>query len=232
MSRRFNNHPLGKMMSADDKKKAAALAAMDFLDDARIIGVGTGSTVNHFIDALAGIKGRIEGAVSSSEASTERLKSHGIPVLDLNSTGDLDVYVDGADEATKHLQLIKGGGGALTREKIVAEASRRFICIADDSKLVDILGSFPLPVEVIPMARSMVARKLSAMGGQPELRTGFTTDNGNVILDVHNLEIIEPGKMETDINNIPGVVTCGLFAHRGADVLLLGGDDGVKSITL
>ena len=217
-------------MSADDKKKAAAVAAMDYLDNARVIGVGTGSTVNHFIDALAGIKADIEGAVSSSEASTERLKKHGIPVLDLNSTGDLDVYVDGADEATKHLQLIKGGGGALTREKIVAAASRRFICIADDTKLVDVLGSFPLPIEVIPMARSMVARRLSAMGGQPELREGFTTDNGNIILDVHNLEIMEPGKLESAINDIPGVVTCGLFAHRGADVLLLGGDDGVKVI--
>ncbi|MDX1443433.1 MAG: ribose-5-phosphate isomerase RpiA [Gammaproteobacteria bacterium] len=218
-------------MSADDKKKAAALAAMDYLDDARIIGVGTGSTVNHFIDALATISDRIEGAVSSSEASTERLKKNGIPVLDLNSTGDLDVYVDGADEATKHLQLIKGGGGALTREKIVAAASRKFICIADDSKLVDILGTFPLPIEVIPMARSMVARRLSAMGGQPELREGFTTDNGNIILDVHNLEIMEPSKLESQINDIPGVVTCGLFAHRGADVLLLGGDDGVKVIS-
>ena len=218
-------------MTPDDKKRAAALAALDYLDDARIIGVGTGSTVNHFIDALAGIRDRIEGAVSSSEASTARLKAIGIPVLDLNSTGDLDVYVDGADEATRHLQLIKGGGGALTREKIVAEASRRFICIADDSKLVDVLGVFPLPVEVIPMARSLVARKLAALGGRPELRSGFTTDNGNVILDVHNLQIMEPAKLESRINDIPGVVTCGLFALRPADVLLLGEDNGVRDLT-
>lgn len=217
-------------MSSDNKKRAAALAALDYLDDARIIGVGTGSTVNHFIDALASIRTRIEGTVSSSEASTARLKKLGIPVLDLNSTGDLDVYVDGADEATRHLQLIKGGGGALTREKIVAAASRRFICIADDSKLVDVLGEFPLPVEVIPMARSLVARKLTALGGRPELRAGFTTDNGNVILDVHNLRIMEPAKLESQINDIPGVVTCGLFALRPADVLLLAGDTGVTSI--
>jgi len=217
-------------MNSDDRKRAVAVAALDHLDDVRIVGVGTGSTVNHFIDALAGIRGRIEGAVSSSEASTTRLKKLGIPVLDLNSTGDLDVYVDGADEATRHLHLIKGGGGALTREKIVAAASRRFICIADDSKLVDVLGEFPLPVEVIPMARSLVARKLTALGGRPELRTGFTTDNGNVILDVHNLEILEPAKLESRINDIPGVVTCGIFALRPADVLLLGGEDGVKEM--
>lgn len=218
-------------MTADEKKRAAAIAALDYLDDARIIGVGTGSTVNYFIDALATIRSRIEGTVSSSDASSQRLKRLGIPVLDLNSTGDLDVYVDGADEATRHMQLIKGGGGALTREKIVAEACRKFICIADDSKLVDVLGTFPLPVEVIPMARSLVARKLTAMGGRPSLREGFTTDNGNVILDVHNLEIIEPSKIENRINNIPGVVTCGIFAHRPADVLLLAGDDGVRAIT-
>lgn len=215
-------------MSSDDKKRLAAIAALDYLDDVRIVGVGTGSTVNYFIDALAGIRSRIEGAVSSSDASTARLKKIGIPVLDLNSTGDLDVYVDGADEATRHLQLIKGGGGALTREKIVAAASRQFICIADDSKLVDVLGTFPLPVEVIPMARSLVARKLTAFGGRPELRAGFTTDNGNVILDVHNLQIMEPAKLESQINDIPGVVTCGLFAMRPADVLLLGDDSGVK----
>lgn len=218
-------------MSSDNNKRGAALAALDHLDDARIIGVGTGSTVNHFIDALASIRNRIEGTVSSSEASTARLKKLGIPVLDLNSTGDLDVYVDGADEATRHLQLIKGGGGALTREKIVATASRRFVCIADDSKLVDVLGEFPLPVEVIPMARSLVARKLTALGGRPELRAGFTTDNGNVILDVHNLKIMEPARLESQINDIPGVVTCGLFALRPADVLLLGGDGGVETLT-
>lgn len=218
-------------MTADEKKRAVAIAALDYLDDARIIGVGTGSTVNYFIDALATIRSRIEGTVSSSDASSQRLKRLGIPVLDLNSTGDLDVYVDGADEATRHMHLIKGGGGALTREKIVAEASRKFICIADDSKLADVLGTFPLPVEVIPMARSLVARKLTAMGGRPSLREGFTTDNGNVILDVHNLEIVEPSKIENRINNIPGVVTCGIFAHRPADVLLLAGDDGVRAIT-
>lgn len=215
-------------MSPDDKKRTAALAALDHLDDARVIGVGTGSTVNHFIDALASIRSRIDGAVSSSEASTERLKRLHIPVLDLNNTGDLDVYVDGADEATRHLQLIKGGGGALTREKIVAEASRRFVCIADDSKLVDVLGAFPLPVEVIPMARSLVARKLAALGGRPVLREDFTTDNGNVILDVHNLEILEPAALEARINNIPGVVSCGIFGIRPADILLLGGDNGVE----
>lgn len=217
-------------MSADEKKKAAALAAMEYLGDARIIGVGTGSTVNHFIDALAGVKDQIEGAVSSSEASTERLISIGIPVLDLNNAGTLDIYVDGADEATRNLHLIKGGGGALTREKIVAEASRKFVCIADDSKLVDVLGEFPLPVEVIPMARSMVARKLTAMGGQPELREGFTTDNGNIILDVRNLDLTDAVAMEKRINQIPGVVTVGLFACRPADVLLLAGDDGVTTI--
>ncbi|HEX6929555.1 MAG TPA: ribose-5-phosphate isomerase RpiA [Gammaproteobacteria bacterium] len=217
-------------MSPEDKKRAAAIAALDHLDSARVVGVGTGSTVNHFIDALAGIRHRIEGAVSSSDASSARLKKAGIPILDLNSTGGLDVYVDGADEATRHLQLIKGGGGALTREKIVAEASQRFVCIADDSKLVDVLGEFPLPVEVIPMARSLVARKLAALGGRPALREGFTTDNGNVILDVHNLKILEPAKLESCINNIPGVVTCGIFALRPADVLLLGGGNGVKAL--
>lgn len=217
-------------MNPDDRKRSAALAALEYLDGARIIGVGTGSTVNHFIDALAGTRDRIEGAVSSSNASTARLKAAGIPVLDLNNTGDLDVYVDGADEATRHLQLIKGGGGALTREKIVAAASRRFVCIADDSKLVDVLGEFPLPVEVIPMARSLVARKLAVLGGRPELRSGFTTDNGNVILDVHNLDMLDPAALESRINDIPGVVACGLFAIRPADVLLLGGDKGVETL--
>ncbi|MDX1455268.1 MAG: ribose-5-phosphate isomerase RpiA [Gammaproteobacteria bacterium] len=217
-------------MSADAKKKAAALAAMDYLGDARTIGVGTGSTVNHFIDALADRRDQIEGAVSSSEASTERLKAIGIPVVDLNHAGGLDIYVDGADEATRNLHLIKGGGGALTREKIVAEASRTFVCIADDSKLVDVLGAFPLPVEVIPMARSLVARKLTALGGQPELRDGFTTDNGNIILDVRNLDLTDAVGMEETINQMPGVVTVGLFAKRPADILLLAGDDGVKTI--
>jgi ribose 5-phosphate isomerase A len=217
-------------MSAEDKKKRAAEAAMACLEDARIVGVGTGSTVNHFIDALAAIKGRLEGAVSSSEASTQRLKKLGIPVLDLNSAGDIPVYVDGADEANRHLQLIKGGGGALTREKIVAAASRRFVCIADDSKLKDVLGTFPLPVEVIPMARSYVARQLVKLGGQPEWRQGFVTDNGNVILDVHGLRILDPPKLESAINDIAGVVCVGIFALRPADVLLIAHDDRVEKL--
>ena len=217
-------------MSAEDKKKRAAEAAMACLEDARIVGVGTGSTVNHFIDALAAIKGRLEGAVSSSEASTQRLKKLGIPVLDLNSAGDIPVYVDGADEANRHLQLIKGGGGALTREKIVAAASRRFVCIADDSKLKDVLGTFPLPVEVIPMARSYVARQLVKLGGQPEWRQGFVTDNGNVILDVHGLRILDPPKLESAINDIAGVVCVGIFALRPAEVLLIAHDDRVEKL--
>jgi ribose 5-phosphate isomerase A len=218
-------------MNADAQKRRAAEAALAHLGDARIIGVGTGSTVNHFIAALAGLRDRIEGAVSSSEASTARLRAAGIPVLDLNSTGTLDVYVDGADEADRHLRLIKGGGGALTREKIVAAASRRFVCIADASKLVDVLGRFPLPVEVIPMARSYVARELVRRGGQPVLREGFVTDNGNVILDVRNLTITDPPGLEAELNDIPGVVTVGLFALRPADVLLLGDDAGVRTLT-
>ncbi|HET7650711.1 MAG TPA: ribose-5-phosphate isomerase RpiA [Gammaproteobacteria bacterium] len=215
-------------MGSDEYKRRAALEALNRLEDAAVIGVGTGSTVNHFIDALAGIKGRLDGAVSSSEASTARLKKLGIPVLDLNAVGELDVYVDGADEANPHLQLIKGGGGALTREKIVAAASRRFICIVDDSKLVPVLGAFPLPVEVIPMARSYVARELVKLGGRPDWREGFVTDNGNVILDVHGLAITDPPQLETTINQIAGVVTVGLFARRPADLLLVGGADGVK----
>lgn len=217
-------------MNSDESKRRAALAALDWLEDATVIGVGTGSTVNHFIDALTGIKARLEGAVSSSVASTARLKQAGIPVLDLNAAGELDVYVDGADEANQHLQLIKGGGGALTREKIVAAASKRFICIVDDSKLVKLLGHFPLPVEVIPMARSYVARELVKLGGRPDWREGFVTDNGNLILDVHGLTIIDPPKLETTINQLAGVVSVGLFAHRPADVLLVGNADGVKVI--
>ena len=217
-------------MSADDRKKKAAEAALQYLGDATLIGVGTGSTVNHFIDALGKIKGRIEGAVSSSEASTQRLKALGIPVLDLNSAGELSVYVDGADEANRHLQLIKGGGGALTREKIVAAASRKFVCIADDTKLKDVLGAFPLPVEVIPMARSYVARQLVKLGGQPEWRQGFVTDNGNVILDVHNLKILDPPKLEAEIDGIAGVVCTGIFARRPADVLLIAREDRVETI--
>jgi len=218
-------------MNADDRKRLAAEAALPYIDEDMIVGVGTGSTVNFFIDALAAQKLRIRGAVSSSEASTARLKKHGIEVMDLNSAGDLSVYVDGADEADEHLRLIKGGGGALTREKIVAAASQRFICIADDSKLVKVLGKFPLPVEVIPMSRSYVARQLVKLGGQPVLREGFISDNGNPILDVHHLSITDPVNLETEINQIAGVVTVGLFARRPADVLLLGGESGVKTLT-
>src|SRR5690349_10808950 len=218
-------------MNADDRKRLAAEAALPYIDEDMIVGVGTGSTVNFFIDALAAQKLRIRGAVSSSEASTARLKKHGIEVMDLNSAGDLSVYVDGADEADEHLRLIKGGGGALTREKIVAAASQRFICIADDSKLVKVLGKFPLPVEVIPMSRSYVARQLVKLGGQPVLREGFISDNGNPILDVHHLSITDPVNLETEINQIAGVVTVGLFARRPADVLLLGGENGVKTLT-
>jgi ribose 5-phosphate isomerase A len=217
-------------MSQEDLKRVAAEAAIAHLPDGGIIGVGTGSTVNHFIDLLAKIKHRFDGAVSSSEASTQRMKAHGIPVLDLNSCGDLEVYVDGADESNHHLQLIKGGGGALTREKIIAGASRKFVCIADASKLVDVLGAFPLPVEVIPMARSFVARQLVKLGGTPVWRENFVTDNGNLILDVRGLEIMEPLKLEDTINRIPGVVTVGLFAHRPADVLILGTPSGPKTI--
>ncbi|MFP4080937.1 MAG: ribose-5-phosphate isomerase RpiA [Ectothiorhodospira sp.] len=218
------------MSNADDMKKAAAEAALEYVQDDMIVGVGTGSTANHFIDLLAAMKNRIEGAVASSEASAQRLQGHGIQVLDLNSTGTLPLYVDGADEATEHLHLIKGGGGALTREKIVAAASETFVCIADESKRVDVLGAFPLPIEVIPMARSYVAREILKLGGQPELRQGFTTDNGNLILDVHNLRIANPVEMETTLNQIAGVVTVGLFARRPADVLLLSGPDGVRSL--
>ncbi|MFZ0788079.1 MAG: ribose-5-phosphate isomerase RpiA [Chromatiaceae bacterium] len=216
-------------MNQDEMKKQAAAAALAYVEGG-IIGVGTGSTVNHFIDALATIKGRIEGAVSSSEASTERMKGHGIPVYDLNAVGDLSLYVDGADESNARLQLIKGGGGALTREKIVAAASRRFVCIADETKLVDVLGRFPLPVEVIPMARSYVARELVKLGGTPVWREGFITDNGNLILDVQGLEILEPDELEQQINNIAGVVTVGIFALRPADVLILGTPDGPRTL--
>ncbi|HEY6645268.1 ribose-5-phosphate isomerase RpiA [Povalibacter sp.] len=215
-------------MNADQKKQQAAVAALAYVEEDSVIGVGTGSTVNHFIDALAAQKLRIRGAVSSSEASTERMKKYGIDVLDLNSTGDLDVYIDGADESDGQLRLIKGGGAALTREKIVAAASRRFVCIADDSKLVDVLGRFPLPVEVIPMARSYVARRLRALGGRPLWREGVITDNGNQILDVHDLRITDPIATEDAINQITGVVTVGLFARRPADVLILGTDAGPK----
>ncbi len=215
-------------MTQDEMKQAVARAAVDYVKGG-IIGVGTGSTANYFIDELAKVKSRIDGAVASSEATASRLKSHGIQVIDLNSAGELDVYVDGADEITRHFHMIKGGGGALTREKIVAACARIFVCVADQSKLVDVLGKFPLPVEVIPMARSFVARELVKLGGQPKLREGFMTDNGNLILDVHGLSIVDPPALETTINQITGVVTNGLFARRGANVLLLGTDSGVTT---
>lgn len=218
-------------MTPDEKKQAAALAALEYVESGWVIGVGTGSTANHFIDGLAKIKGKLDGAVASSNATAERLKKIGVPVLDLNATGDLPLYVDGTDEATKHLHLIKGGGGALTREKIVAAASAKFVCIADDSKLVGVLGKFPLPIEVIPMARSYVARQIVQLGGQPVLRENFKTDNGNIILDVHNLRIMNPVELEEKLDHIAGVVTNGLFARRPADMLLLASDQGVKALT-
>lgn len=217
-------------MTRDEQKKQAAEAALDYVEAGAVVGVGTGSTANFFIDALARIKHRIEGTVASSEASATRLKGHGIPVFDLNSVDEIPVYVDGADESNQHLQLIKGGGGALTREKIVAAASRKFVCVADDSKLVDVLGKFPLPIEVIPMARSYVAREIVKLGGRPVLRDKFVTDNGNVILDVHGLQILDAGKLEAEINNLAGVVTNGLFARRPADVLLLGTPTGIRTL--
>ena len=217
-------------MDANAQKKAAAEAALKYVEDDMMVGVGTGSTVNFFIDALAAMKARIQGAVSSSEASAKRMRDLKIPVVELNSTGGCDVYIDGADEVTEHLAMIKGGGGALTREKIVAQASRQFVCIADASKLVAVLGKFPLPVEVIPMARSFVGRELVKLGGQPQLRENFTTDNGNLILDVHGLQILKPVALEETLNNIPGVVTNGLFARRPADLLLLGSSDGVRTL--
>lgn len=217
-------------MNQDDLKRQVGKAALEHVRPDSIIGVGTGSTVNCFIDALAESGIRIESAVSSSEATTQRLQNVGIKVVDLNNTGGLDIYIDGADEFDAHRRLIKGGGGALTREKIVAAASRKFICIADQSKQVSVLGRFPLPVEVIPLARSLVARKLAALGGQPEWRKDFVTDNGNWILDVHNLDLIDPLKMETTINNIAGVVTCGIFAIRPADLVLIATASGIKQI--
>ena len=221
-------------MTQDELKKAVAKAAVDYiaprLESDSIIGVGTGSTANFFIDMLAELKQEFDGAVASSEATAERLKSHGIPVYDLNSAGELEFYVDGADETNDRLELIKGGGGALTREKIVAEVAKTFICIADESKKVKVLGSFPLPVEVIPMARSHVGREIVKLGGDPVYREGFVTDNGNIILDIHNLDISRPIQIEEKLNNIVGVVTNGLFARRPADLLLLGTSDGVQSI--
>jgi ribose 5-phosphate isomerase A len=218
------------MLDASEKKRLAAEAALTHVEDGMILGIGTGSTVNQFIAALIDRKIRLEGAVSSSRATSERLKAVGIAELELNFAGDLPLYVDGADEATPQGQLIKGGGAALTREKIVAAASKRFVCIIDDTKLVDVLGKFPLPVEVIPMARSYVARQLVALGGQPVWRDGVVTDNGNVILDVHHLRLVEPAAFETTVNQIAGVVTVGLFARRGADELIIAGNDGVRRV--
>ena len=217
-------------MTQDELKQAVARDAIAHVVDDAWIGVGSGSTANFFIDELAKLKGRIKGAVASSVKTAERLKAHGIPLAELNDTGTLPVYVDGADEVTEHGAMIKGGGGALTREKIVAACSRKFVCIVDRSKVVDVLGKFPLPVEVIPMARSYVAREIVRLGGQPELRQGFTTDNGNVILDVRNLKLVDPVARETELNQIAGVVTVGLFARRGADVILIGGESGVRRI--
>ena len=221
-------------MTQDELKQAVAKAAFDYveskLEDKMVIGVGTGSTANFFIDELASIGHELYGAVASSEETAQRLKSHNIPVYDLNSAGPIEIYVDGADECNPYLQLIKGGGAALTREKIIAAASKEFVCIADESKQVKILGEFPLPVEIIPMARSYVARKIVTLGGDPVYREGCVTDNGNHVLDVYHMKIMDPRKLEHDLNQITGVVTNGLFAERGADVLLLGTDSGVETI--
>ncbi len=216
-------------MTQDELKGLVAQAALKYVVEDAVIGVGSGSTVNLFIDALAKIKGRIEGAVAASEASAERLKKHGIRVFDLNSVNELQVYVDGADEITEHLHMIKGGGGALTREKIVAAVAKTFVCICDSSKLVPVLGKFPLPLEVIPMARSHVGREMLRRKAQPVLRENFKTDNGNLVLDCRGLTILDPPALEAELNNVAGVVTNGLFARRGADVLLLGTPDGVKT---
>ena len=213
-------------MDSEEQKKQAALKSLEFINDDCILGVGTGSTVNHLIEALPSVKNKIEAVTSSSEASTKLLEENGFRVDDLSSVGSPDVYIDGADEITEHFHMIKGGGGALTREKIIAEASRQFVCIIDHSKLVDLLGKFPLPVEVVPMAKSLVARELTKLGGLPELRHDFVTDNGNLILDVHNLKILDPVVTESQINNIPGVVTNGIFAKRSADVMIIGNKQG------
>jgi ribose 5-phosphate isomerase A len=218
-------------MTQDELKQSVAREAIKYIVDDEVIGVGSGSTANFFIDELGKVKNRIAGAVASSEKTAERLKRHGIRLFDLNGVNELPVYVDGADEITEHLAMIKGGGGALTREKIIAAAARKFVCIADESKLVPVLGKFPLPVEVIPMARAYVARQMVRLGGQPKLREGFTTDNGNIVLDLWGLSILNPVELETSINDITGVVTNGLFARRGANVLLLGTKSGVKILT-
>ncbi|AWL11125.1 Ribose-5-phosphate isomerase [Saliniradius amylolyticus] len=215
-------------MTQDELKKAAAHKALEFIEDDMIVGVGTGSTVAHFIDGLATIQDKVKATVSSSDDSTAKLKALGFEVWDLNAAGSVDIYIDGADEITEHKQMIKGGGAALTREKIIAAAADKFVCIVDQSKQVGVLGSFPLPVEVIPMARSYVARQIVKLGGDPEWRQGVVTDNGNVILDVHNLSILNPGELETQLNQIVGVVTNGLFAHRGADVVITASKEGVQ----
>lgn len=217
-------------MSQARLKIEVARAALKHVQDGMVLGVGTGSTVNALIDELESSAIRLEGAVSSSQATTQRLESIGVKVLDLNHTGDLELYIDGADEVDPHRRLIKGGGGALTREKIIAAASRKFVCIVDSTKCVDVLGAFPLPVEVLPLARAYVARQMVRLGGNPELREDFTTDNGNLIVDVRNLDLVDPVEMETEINQIPGVVTCGLFARRRADVVLVAGESGIREI--
>ncbi len=217
-------------MDASEKKRSAAEAALEFIEPGTVLGVGTGSTVNFLIEMLPSVRDRIERVVSSSKASTELLQQHGFEVATLNETGDIDLYIDGADESNKHLQLIKGGGGALTREKVLATSARRFVCIVDDSKLVGMLGSFPLPIEVLPMAQEFVSRRMLKMRGQPIWREGFITDNGNHVLDIHNLQITIPLDMEARINSFPGVVTVGIFADRPADILLIGSDSGVREL--
>jgi len=219
-------------MDASQKKRDAAKAAMEFIEPGTTLGVGTGSTVNYLIEMLPEIRDKIDRVVSSSKASTTLLRENGFDVSTLNEVGDYDLYIDGADESNKHLQLIKGGGGALTREKVLAAAARRFICIVDDTKLVGMLGSFPLPIEVLPMAQELVSRRMLKMRGQPIWREGFITDNGNHILDIHDLQIPNPLEMEARINRIPGVVTVGIFAHRAADILLIGGDNGVREMRI
>ena len=217
-------------MTQDELKQAVAREALKYIVDDEVVGIGSGSTANFFINEFTKAKNRIAGAVASSEKTAERLKRHGIRLFDLNGVNELPVYIDGADEITEHLAMIKGGGGALTREKIVAAVAKKFVCIADESKLVPVLGKFPLPVEVIPMARAYVARQMVKLGGQPKLREGFTTDNGNIVIDLWGLSILNPVELETNINNITGVVSNGLFARCGADVLLLGTKQGVRTI--